>query len=59
MCIQECNPPFAPICLLLCSGESAVHFSANVAKINRQNKIQERIMLITGKYDVNEPIKLI
>lgn len=46
---QECNPSFAPIYLLLCPGESAVHFSANVAKINRQNKIQERIMLITGK----------
>lgn len=30
-------------------GESAVHFSASVAKINRMNKIQERIILITGK----------
>lgn len=34
--------------LLPCLGESAVHFSASVAKINRMNKIQERIILITG-----------
>jgi hypothetical protein len=33
--------------LLARHGESTVHFSANIAKVNRQNKIQERLIIIT------------